>query len=91
MLDPPDRLEAELLGEHAQPELLLVDLEVAASVIRSLEDERSSDVHDDSRLPSNYADRGPSDKPAASTRRRRATANALRPASLALTISGRLR
>jgi hypothetical protein len=45
MLDSPDRLEAELLGEDAEPQLPLVDLAVAAIRIGALEDQRGADVH----------------------------------------------
>ena len=45
VLDAPDRLVAERLGDAAEPQLLLVHLEIAAALVGALEDDGESDVH----------------------------------------------
>jgi hypothetical protein len=45
VLDPPDRLEAERLGEVGESQLVGVDLAVGPRLARVLEDGRHSDVH----------------------------------------------
>ena len=45
MLDAPQRVEAERLGEVAEPQLVAVDVAVGAALALALEDDAHSDVH----------------------------------------------
>jgi hypothetical protein len=49
VLDAPDRLEAQRLGELGQSQLVLVDLAIAALLLGVLEHRRQANVH--RRLP----------------------------------------
>ena len=45
VLDAPDRLEAERLGQVGEAQLVAIDLEIAALEVRVLKDASHADVH----------------------------------------------